>query len=368
MIEPYFRTGPAGKLLNISSYHMRRLCEIGLINAVLTAGGQWQIPASTIRQLQEQGVPPIPQGLLGGQAEDPPRRPRMDEPEDQASAERPQADSAEVMESADRVKIAKDQLQRREVELDIEEVEDEFGRRARAKAEREEVRMEMEQRTRQREEASQGRLKLESAWLKYAWSRLPEDTPPDVKLAIPGLLSETLGELDLAQELDHILPLVDAVVDKALSPWRRQRRVDEVIEAAVDQCLASIKPGLPTAQLRKAAIAVAHHSVRLLGDKATMEEVEAAAQHASMPLVRGFEHFRACQKFTSRLQVRGASPDEMDEAREVVGRVCEGLPAGASERQMAAAADEALEPLRQRILVREEVAMREDVIRCTPLP
>jgi hypothetical protein len=58
----------------------------------------------------------------------------------------------------------------------------------------------------------------------------------------------------------------------------------------------------------------------------------------------------------------------MDEAQEVVGRVCEGLPAGASERQMAAAADEALEPLRQRILVREELAMREDVIRCTPLP
>jgi hypothetical protein len=63
MGKPYYRIGQAAKLLGISSYHLRRLCELGIIEAEFS-GHQWQILVSVIEEVQRTGVPPIPSGEL----------------------------------------------------------------------------------------------------------------------------------------------------------------------------------------------------------------------------------------------------------------------------------------------------------------
>ena len=63
MHETYYRTGQAAKQLGVSSYHIRRLCETGTIDAEITDGQQWKIPAAEIARLKKEGVPPIPQDL-----------------------------------------------------------------------------------------------------------------------------------------------------------------------------------------------------------------------------------------------------------------------------------------------------------------
>ena len=132
MIEPYHRTGQAGRLLGISAYYVRRLAAAGLIKSVLTASGQRQIPTSEIRRLQERGIPRLRVPLGGARSRR--RRPRMDEMDNQAPAERPPGCFHRGSESANQVKIAKNSLEQREVELDIEEVEDEFRLAGKEKA------------------------------------------------------------------------------------------------------------------------------------------------------------------------------------------------------------------------------------------
>ena len=53
MPEIYFRTGQAAKQLGVSSYHIRRLCETGTIDAEITDGQQWKIPAAEIARLKK---------------------------------------------------------------------------------------------------------------------------------------------------------------------------------------------------------------------------------------------------------------------------------------------------------------------------
>ena len=41
MVNGFYRIGQASKHLGVSSYHLRRLCEAGAIDAELTSGNQW---------------------------------------------------------------------------------------------------------------------------------------------------------------------------------------------------------------------------------------------------------------------------------------------------------------------------------------
>src|SRR5262249_32904440 len=63
MKENFFRTGQAAKRLGISSYRLRQLCEAGVIDAELTDGGQWLVPASAVDKLSSDGVPPTPKTI-----------------------------------------------------------------------------------------------------------------------------------------------------------------------------------------------------------------------------------------------------------------------------------------------------------------
>src|ERR1035441_3874367 len=60
MPESFYRSGQAAKQLGVSSYHIRRLCEVGEITAEITAGQQWRIPESEIARLRKEGIPDVP--------------------------------------------------------------------------------------------------------------------------------------------------------------------------------------------------------------------------------------------------------------------------------------------------------------------
>ena len=58
MVDGFYRIGQASKQLNVSSYHLRRLCQAGVIDAELTSGNQWRIAISTSAELRERFVRP----------------------------------------------------------------------------------------------------------------------------------------------------------------------------------------------------------------------------------------------------------------------------------------------------------------------
>ena len=51
-----YTTGQAARVLGVSSYIIRRLCETGQIKAQHT-GKRWLIPAAEVERLQEEGIP-----------------------------------------------------------------------------------------------------------------------------------------------------------------------------------------------------------------------------------------------------------------------------------------------------------------------
>lgn len=118
--ENYYRTGQAAKQLDASSYQIRRLCECGLIDAELTSGKQWRIPASEVIRLKREGVPPIPQ-LLPEPAESMPtpvqregngHLPEPEDPEDEEPGDLYVSPSEEIIRSAEEVTITENLIKK----------------------------------------------------------------------------------------------------------------------------------------------------------------------------------------------------------------------------------------------------------------
>src|ERR1019366_704254 len=130
MPESFYRSGQVAKQLGVSSYHIRRLCEVGAITAEITAGQQWRIPESEIARLRREGGPDVPVESEDGEDDSPSasyRETDPDEPPDGLLA----APSKELIEAAEEVKIVESRLKKRRVEKDAEEVEDWFRDRNR---------------------------------------------------------------------------------------------------------------------------------------------------------------------------------------------------------------------------------------------
>jgi excisionase family DNA binding protein len=130
MIE-YLRSGQVAKELNVSSHHIRRLCEAGQIAAELTRGQHWRIPISEVKRLKAEGVPPIPTD-----ADDKEEQPAPLDEDAPDGLYAPPSD--ELIHSAESVKVRENQLHERRLERDLEECEDWFRARLQQQAAKEE--------------------------------------------------------------------------------------------------------------------------------------------------------------------------------------------------------------------------------------
>src|SRR4051812_848799 len=61
----YLSSGKAALALGVSPDSVRRLCASGAIQAELTQGGQWRVPAEEVERLKAEGMPPVPRPLPG---------------------------------------------------------------------------------------------------------------------------------------------------------------------------------------------------------------------------------------------------------------------------------------------------------------
>jgi hypothetical protein len=96
---------------------------------------------------------------------------------------------------------------------------------------------------------------------------------------------------------------------------------------------------------------------------ASLAEVDAAARQAIVPLVREFEHQRACAEIIASVRGELSGADaEVEEGNEGVQKALAELPVGTSRREMEKARDLALEPIRGRIAARLDERMREEVL------
>ncbi len=345
-MDGFYRIGQASKQVGVSSYHLRRLCEAGAIDAELTSGNQWRVPIAEIARLKREGVPPIPQKL--SQEED--RQEPADEPREVPDGLYA-APSEDVIDSAEQVAITENRLRRRRLERELEQEEDFFRERtaretAQEAAEREQARKQQER---------QRRRQWEDEWITYALDRVPSDAPKELGLEVHSQVAEALARLQPDQPAVAVRRIVEAAIEKALTPWRRQTDRMQAIEAAVHSLPSEIRHRSELEELKQEAARLAAIAVNQCPPDASYQALESAARQAVKPVTRAYEHAQACQQMAAWTVVRGATPSEQQEATDIVKAALIKLPVGCSRAQMERTRDEALAPLMARIAERERV-------------
>jgi excisionase family DNA binding protein len=237
MGEAQYRTGQAARLLNISAHHIRRLCEARIIEAELTAGKRWRIPAGEVERLKHDGIPPIPQISSAEPVTPcpPAATPEYAANRDSATSQSECGLPPQVQAEADGLAVAERRLKRRRLELEQEDVEDSFREREkRRRAERE-----AEQRAAAEESARLRRKRWLEIWVVFGLARLKQQffpytsVPGECSLGVHSEVERALRDLTPEHSEDMLILLVDACVRKIAAPYERRAEIQKAIDAAM---------------------------------------------------------------------------------------------------------------------------------------
>jgi excisionase family DNA binding protein len=359
MPESFYRSGQAAKQLGVSSYHIRRLCEVGAITAEITAGQQWRIPESEIVRLRREGVPDVPVESEDGEDDSPSasyRETDPDEPPDGLLA----APSEELIEAAEEVKIVESRLKKRRVEKDAEEVEDWFRDRNRRQAA-------LEAAERQKAEAAQAeqrRRKWLDSWIQYGLNSRPYDAPQETGLEIHQAIQTALASIHPDQPQRTTQGLVDAAVAKALRPWKRKKEIRSAIESALRRLPWDINHRPEWAPVKQRALEAAAGAIGKLPADATSSEMEEVASLAVQPIAKEHAHWENCHNLARWIMLTGGTVEEDQQARQAVIEALARLPVGTSQKELENTKEATLESFRAAIQRRKaDAQQREDQAR-----
>lgn len=358
MPEATYSTGAAAQRLGVSQHHVRRLCEVGLVDADQTSGGRWRIFAGEIERLLQEGIPPLPAppAERPNPARPSPVIPRMPEP---TAAPGP-VESDDVREARDSVVIVEHRLQRRKLELEAEQVEDQFRERDRTRQAQED-----EQRRHQvQASAAEARRQWEEGIIEDTFARLPGDCPPEIRLAVQMKVREALHNLSPNSAARVTNETVRAAVETAMQPYYLARRIAEAIEAAVYSLpRAALYHDSPWIIEARAAAKRAATRPEVIEDSSLMRT---AAIQAVAAIPRKFERKQTMDRLLSALrfwQLGTASEAERKAVMKCAADALEALPANAGEQDMEEALRVALEPHEKSLRRRLQEAERELKIR-----
>lgn len=358
MIEATYSTGQSAKLLETSSHHIRRLCETGFIEADLSQGKRWRIPAAEVERLKREGLPPIPQpaeDAAGGAiapAIEPAALTRRPRPIENPAP--PPAESDSVRDERDDLTIAETQLKRRRVDLEREEVEDQFRDRERkathsAAAERRKLEEQL---------AAQRRREWEAAWIQQALGAIPADAPQESRIEVYRQTKAILEGLDWQQPPDITRRVVEAVVYQALQPHFQARSRAQAIAQGI-----SAVPSHRTAHRAKAK-RLAEAAVSKLPANAPMDDLTEAVDVAVGPIIAELQHEKAKAEVLDSMRFWGwdATASEQEQAREAVAAALDEVPAGSPSpiTLLNAAKAAALAPIEKAIRQRKAEKQRKE--------
>jgi excisionase family DNA binding protein len=347
----FYSTGQVARQLGTTPATIRTLCETGAIAAETTPGGQWRVSAAVVDRLKREGLPPIPRplppdsafsarnGTNGGYGH----------PELQAQP------SDEVVSAADEVAITRSRLEKRKIERDMEENEDWFRARDRQRAEAEAA----ERQRAEVRQAGQQRQKWVLDWMRYALNSLPYGARREVEGEVHAAVQETLSPLQPSQPEAITQRLVDAAVHRALRPWNRKQEIERALQAGMYKLALDVRYRSEYAGLKQRAWEAAAAAVGKVREEPSYNEMETAAVQAVQPMIREYEHQKACERIVQRVYIFGATVAEEEAAKDAVRAALAALPIGAAPRQLEKAEEAAVAQCKAAMAGRREKARRE---------
>jgi excisionase family DNA binding protein len=353
----FFSTGKAARELGVPQSTIRALCSGGAIAAQTTPGGQWRIPQEEIDRLKHDGIPVMPTPM----------------PADSSIARAPRSSAVALLADPSEATItAADEVARLESEVaavglkrQLEEGRDWFRERENRAAE-EQVRLDEEEWERERKASEeQQRRSWHDKWLQYGLDRKPWDAPQDSLLEIQGEVEKALSKLHPTHPDQITRRLIDAAVERALATWTKRKETERAVQTGCTRLPWAMVWSTDGAIRKREAERIAWEAVRKLGEEASYSAMENAIDRALQPMITEFEHQQKLDLFanTATLSLRGATREELADAKEAVLEALGTLPAGATERQIQQAGERALISIRTTLSGRQDQAMRAEVLR-----
>ena len=302
--------------------------------------------AAVVERLKREGLPPIPRPLPPESAF--PARNRTNggygHPELLAEP------SDEVVSAADEVAITRSRLEKRKIERDMEENEDWFRARNRQQAEAEAA----ERQRTEAHQAEQQRRQWVQEWMRYALNSVPYGARREVETEVHTAVQETLSALQPSQPEAITQRLVDAAVHRALRPWNRKQEIERALQAGMYKLALDVRYRSEFAGLKQRAWEAAVAAVGKVRAEAGYSEMETAAVQAVQPMIREYEHQKACERIVQRVYIAGATVAEEDAAKDAVREALAALPIGAAARQLEKAEETTLAQYKAAVAARKE--------------
>lgn len=233
-------------------------------------------------------------------------------------------------------------------------------------AQRQADRQNEEEQARAEQEAENKREEWLRSWERYAVNSLPRDVPPEVRLSVHEAVRDRLAELRPVPARDVAKVLVDAEVKRAVAGWKRDQEIAAILVECRDRRLplSGMRSwrGDPLTEWQVQAVKAAGAAIDQVRKGAPIDEIRAVAFQAVEPINWEFELVeKAAKVFASipRCLVM-ATADEREEGKRAVANALRKLSLTASEKEIEAARDAALAPLRARIGQREAEARRKN--------
>jgi hypothetical protein len=174
--------------------------------------------------------------------------------------------------------------------------------------------------------------------------------PPELRLQVHDAVRRRLQDLDPIPPDDVTRKLMHAEIDRFVASFRREQELKKILLDCRDGVLPYAARGswgeLSQWQIR--AVKVAAAAIGQLRNDAAIEEIRAVAIHAVRQLTAEFEHQRLCEEIASQawLCLRGGTGEERQQSQQLVAQALKQLPVGSTRKQMEAARDAALAPIR----------------------
>ena len=353
--EPALRIGQAAAQLGVSVHHLRQLCKCGLVEAEQSPGGQWRIPTSEIARLASEGVPAVPSFI-----EEP--QPELAAPAPASRSNRLAPPSPAVIGAVEDAEIEEATVRRKEstvhklrLELEEQDVQDQLEARERRQAALEAT----ERQKAERAQAEQLRRKWLDEWIQYALRSLPYGAHRETELEVHAAVQDALASLQPNQPKYIIQRLVDAAVEKALHPWKRQQEIKRAIESGMNKLAWDVRFGSQFAPLKQRAWEAAVAAVTGIRAEASYGEMETAAIQAVQPMIQEYHHVEACRTALLRIYVSGATWQEQEEVKEAVRNALSALPIGATQKQLDNAKQATLAAFEAEVAKRQKAAALE---------
>lgn len=332
-----YSTGKTARELHVLQVHLRALCQAGVIAARSTKGGHWRIPKSEVDRLKREGLPELP-ALPPEQPDVFPSQTAVNRRLHSTLLAEP---SKAAIAAADEVVLLENEVRATRLRRAKTEDLDWF----RERQQREESIKRAQQRNQEELRTAQEREQWLDRWLEFGLKSVPHDAPRETQLDVHQTVGETLAKLASDQPNNVVQRLVVAAVEKGLKPWRRKKEIEEATIEARNQLPYSARGQVAATDWDLKAMRAASQTIRDLGDRATSEEIRAAALQAGRQVAKEYEHRALCQTFAASVSLRH-TPGAIEKAREAVKAALGRLPIGANCVEMSRVRDQVLAPFR----------------------